>query len=206
MAAAGFCQIRVFSGCIGCGKCYLRKVFTDITMRTTLILLLAGAVTALAEPTAPTPTQIADAYYAKAIAAEKAGDVDGARTAYTKALQANPQHANCRYRLQQLELNKNAIAAKGREGMFNTVMIPTVQFDGATLQEAFEALNTMILKESKNKLSPNFVIQDPQNKLANTKISLNLKNLPASAVIKYLLTQGGAKARYDEHAVVIEPK
>ncbi len=144
--------------------------------------------------------------YARGIAAENAGDYEGARTAYLKALQANPQHANCRYRLKQLELNKQSIAAKGREGQFNTVMIPAVQFDGATLQEAFTALNTMILKESKDKLSPNFVIQDPHNKLANTKISLNLKNLPASAVIKYLLTQGNAKARYDEHAVVIEPR
>ena len=64
----------------------------------------------------------------------------------------------------------------------------------------------MILKETKDQLSPNFIIQDPQNKLANAKITLNLKNLPASAVIKYLLTQANARARYDEHAVVIEPK
>ena len=175
-------------------------------MRTTLFLLLAGAATALAEPKSPSPAEIANAYYAKGMAAENAGDVDGALTAYNKALQANPQHANCIYRLKQLNLNKDTVAAKGREYRFNKVMIPAVQFDGATLQEAFDGLNTMILKETKDQVAPNFIIQDPQNKLANTKITLNLKNLPASAVIKYILTQANAKARYDEHAVVIEAK
>lgn len=174
-------------------------------MRTTLILLLAGATAALAEPKSLTPSQTADAYYARGIAAEKAGDVTGARAAYTKALQANPNHANCRYRLKQLELDKGAIAAKGREAQFSKVMIPVFQIDGATLQESLDALGTMITKESKKQVTSNFLIQDPQNKLANTKLTLNLKNVPASAVIKYLLTQSNAKARYDEHAVVIEP-
>lgn len=181
-------------------------VSNDIAMRTTLILLLAGALAALAEPTAPTPAQLAEAYYARGIAAEKAGDVTTARTAYTKALQANPNHANCRFRLKQLELDKDSIAARGREGQFAKVLIPVVQIDGATLQESLDHLAAMVTKESKNQLTPNFVVQDPQNKLANTKINLNLKNIPASAVLKYLLDQSKAKARYDEHAVVIEPR
>lgn len=181
-------------------------VSNDTTMRTTLFLLLAAAATAVADPQSPNPAELANAYYAKGMAAENAGDVQAAMAAYNKALQANPQLANCRYRLKQLELNKDTVAAKGRENRFNKVMIPAVQFDGATLQEAFDGLNTMILKETKDQLSPNFIIQDPQNKLANAKITLNLKNIPASAVIKYLLTQANAKARYDEHAVVIEAK
>jgi tetratricopeptide (TPR) repeat protein len=174
-------------------------------MRKLLILLLAGAAVALAETTPPTPAQLAEAYYAKGIAAEKAGDVDGARLAYTKALQANPRHANSRFRLNQLKIDGGAIAAKGREAKFNKVIIPVIQFEDATLQESIDALSAFITKESKGELAANFLIQDPQKKLAAAKITLNLKNLPASAVIKYILTQANAKARYDEHAVVIEP-
>ena len=45
-----------------------------------------------------------------------------------------------------------------------------------------------------------------QKGLAAEKISLNLKNMPAKAVLKYLTDQTGAKVRYDEHAVVISPR
>lgn len=174
-------------------------------MRKLLILLLAGASVALAETTAPTPAQQAEAYYARGIAAEKAGDLEGARTAYTKALQASPNHANCRFRLNQLKIDGPAIAAKGREAKFNKVLLPSIQLDGATLQESLEALALMISKESKGELAANFLVQDPQKKLDGAKISLTLKNVPASAAMKYILTQAKAKARYDEHAVVIEP-
>jgi tetratricopeptide (TPR) repeat protein len=174
-------------------------------MKKLLVLLLAGASVALAETTPPTPAQQAEAYYARGIGAEKAGDLEGARAAYTKALQADPNHANCRFRLNQLKIDGPAIAAKGREAKFNKVLIPSIQLDGATLQESLDALAIMINKESKGGLAANFLVQDPQKKLGTAKISLNLKNIPASAAMKYILTQVNAKARYDEHAVVIEP-
>lgn len=161
---------------------------------------------ALAETAPLTPTQQAEAYYATGIAAEKAGDVDGARQAYTKALQTNPKHANCRFRLNQLKIDGGKIAAKGREAKFTKVIIPAIQLDGATLQESLDALTAILTKESKGELSSNFLVQDPQKKLAAIKITLNLKNLPASAAINYILGQANARARYDEHAVVIEPK
>jgi tetratricopeptide (TPR) repeat protein len=175
-------------------------------MRKNLILFIAGASVALAAPTPPSPAQQADAYYNNGIAAEKAGDVEGARTAYTKALQINPNLANCRFRLKELQLNGGAIAAVGREAKLGRVVVPTFQLDNATLQEALDALNVILEKESKGQVVANFIVQDPQKKLADKKISLNLKNVPASAVMKYVLTQTNAKARYDEHAVVIEPK
>ncbi len=160
---------------------------------------------ALAETVAPTPAQMAEAYYAKGIAAEKAGDLAGARLAYTKALQTNPQHANSRFRLNQLKIDGGKIAAKGREAKFSKVIIPTIQLDAATLQESVDALAIIVGKESKGELAANFLIQDPQKKLADAKITLSLKNIPASAAINYILSQAKAKARYDEHAVVIEP-
>ena len=55
-------------------------------------------------------------------------------------------------------------------------------------------------------MTPNFVIEDPKAVLASQKISLNLKNMPAKAVLKYLTDQTGGKVRYDEHAVVISPR
>lgn len=174
-------------------------------MRTALILLLAG-VTALAQTKPASPGQLAETFYRKGLAAENVGDYPGAKAAYTEALRNNPRHANCIYRLKQLELNKDDILIKGRKAQFDKIILPVVRFDAATLEEALTAVGTMITKESKDKLAPNFIVQDPKGNLAATKITLNLKNLPASAVLSYLLDQAKAKARYDEHAVVIMPR
>ncbi len=150
--------------------------------------------------------QQAETAYAKGVAAEKAGDPVSARTHYASALKANPNHANARYSIGQLKLNAGAIAAKGREAKFGEVMVPAFQLDNATLQEALLALSIIVEKQSKDEVAPNFVIEDPKNQFAERRITLNLKNLPARGVMKYLTDQVSAKVRYDEHAVVLAPR
>ena len=178
-----------------------------------ILILVVATVTAVmaAPPAAPAPpaesaAQQATALYAKGIAAEESGDVAAARAAYTKALQLNPELANCRYRLKELELNSPKVAAKGREVSLGKIMVPEFHLEAATLQEALDALSLIITKESKGRTAGNFVVQDPDGKLAAAKLTLNLKNVPVSAVMKYLTTQANAKVHYDEHAIVIEPK
>ncbi len=161
---------------------------------------------AFAQAPALSPAKAADALYKQGQAAEKAGDPIAAKDAYTKALKLHPENTNARFSLGQLKLNSASIAAKGREEKFGTVQIPMFQLDAASLQEALEALSVMVEKQSKEAVTPNFVIQDPKLVLAERKITLNLKNMPAGGIMKYLMDQSGAKARYDEHAVVITPR
>ncbi len=157
-----------------------------------------------AAPAALSPAQRAEALYRQGLAAEKAGDPGAARSAYTAALAADPTHANARYSLGQLKVTAGALAVQGREAKFGAIVIPEFRLDAATLQESLDALGVLIERQSKAQ-SPNFVIQDPQQQLAAVKISLNLKNMPAKALLQYLMDQAGAKARYDEHAIVIVP-
>jgi hypothetical protein len=178
-------------------------------MKRILSLIIAATLVSPASAQTPTPAtapaQQAEALYRQGQAAEKAGDPIAAQKAYNEALKANPNHANARYSLGQLKLSAPAIAAKGREAKFGAVVIPAFNLDEATLQEALDALSVIIQKQSKDTVSPNFVIQDPTKQLAAAKISLKLKSMPAKAVLQYLLESAGAKARYDEHAVVIMP-
>lgn len=171
-------------------------------------LIVAAALIAQvsAQPPVQTPAPTAEALYRQGQAAEKAGDPAAAQKAYSAALKANPNHANARYSLGQLKITSGAIAAKGREAKFGAVMIPEFKLDAATLQESLDALRIFVEKQSKDQVTPNFVIQDPKNQFAATKITLNLKLMPAKAVLQYLLEQSGAKARFDEHAIVISPK
>lgn len=173
-------------------------------MKNTLTLAVAFALVSQA-PAQP-PAQQAEALYQKGLAAEKAGDPAAARNFYTGALKLDPKNPNATYGLGQLKINAPAIATKAREAKFGAVVIPFFQLDQATLQEALTGLGLIIEKESKGEVTPNFVIEDPKAVLASQKISLNLKNLPARAVMKYLSDQTGAKVRYDEHAVVISPR
>ncbi len=164
-------------------------------------LLVVGS---LIVPTfAQSPPQSAAALYQRGLAAEKAGDPATAKKFYTSALKLDPNYADARFSLGQLKLTADNITAKGREAKFNAVPIPVFQLDQATLQESLDALSQIIEKQSNSEVTPNFVIQDPKNLLSTHKISLNLKNVPAQAALKYVLEQTGAKARYDEHAVVI---
>jgi tetratricopeptide (TPR) repeat protein len=170
------------------------------------IIPLVVACTLVSQAFAQTPpasAPTADSAYQSGVAAEKAGDPVAAEKFYSQALQLNPNHANARYSLGQLKINAPRIAAKAREDKFGSVMIPVFQLDQATLQEAITALGLIIEKESKEQVTPNFVIEDPKKQLADQKISLNLKNMPAKAVMKYLTDQTGTKVRYDEHAVVV---
>lgn len=171
-------------------------------MKTRIIALMIALVgTAAAE----SPARLAEAQYRAGIAAEEAGDPDSARSAYTEALRHNPNHANARFRLGELKIHGPKIAAKGREAKVGAVMLPEVAFQEASLSEALEALANKIEKQSEGKLVPNFVIQDPQGKLKNSRIDLRLKNIPVRGALQHVLSQAGARARYDEHAVVVTP-
>lgn len=170
------------------------------------IITFVVACTLVSQVLAQSPALVAESLYQKGLAAEKAGDPAAAKGFYTDALKADPKNPNARYSLGQLKLTSGSIAAKGREAKFGAVAIPVIQLDGATLKESLDALGAIIEKQSKEEVTPNFVIEDPKGLLADRKISLSLKNMPAQAVMKYLLDQTGAKVRYDEHAIVVSPR
>lgn len=169
----------------------------------TVACTLAAHVFAQTPAQAPAPTS--ESLYKQGQAAEKAGDVAAARAFYSNSLKLNPNNANARYSIGQLKITGDSISAKAREAKFGAVTIPVFQLDQASLEEALEALSVLIEKESKQTVTPNFVVQDPKLVLADRKISLNLKNMPSKAIMKYLMDQTSAKARYDEHAIVISP-
>lgn len=176
-------------------------------MKSILSLIVAATLVSPASAQTPAPPAApqAEVLYRQGQAAEKAGDPVAAQKAYLGALKADPKHANARYSLGQLKINSASIAAKGRESKFGAIMVPQFKLDAASLQESLEALQVIVEKQSKNTVATNFVIQDPKHQLAEAKLTLNLKNMPAKAVLQYLMEQSGAKARYDEHAIVITP-
>jgi len=168
----------------------------------TLIALVVFAFT-IPAAIAQSAAQQAEAYYQRGVAAEKAGNPDAAIAAYKTALRLHPGHAHARYRAGQVKIHAKDIKSSATEAKIGAVMIPVYQLEDASLQEAIELLAIAMEKETNGEIAPNFIIEDPKNKLENVTVTMNLKNIPVKAILDYLLTHTKTKARYDEYAVVI---
>lgn len=143
--------------------------------------------------------------YSQGLRAVKQGEVESARTYFQQVLRLNKRHVNARFQLKQLELNGGRLQARKRQLQLKAVTIPQIDFDGVTLTEALETLSALVEKQTNKKFSPNFVINDPNEVLADRKFSLKLGSLPASAILDLALQNARATARYDQHAILIRP-
>ncbi len=173
-------------------------------MKTLIALITIACGTSLVF--ADTDLQKSDAYLRQGVAAEKAGNPDKALASYKAALQLNPKNADARYRAGQVKINAASIRSGAVEAKIGAVRLPVYQIQDSSVSEAVQLLGIAIEKESDGEIAPNFVIEDPKGKLADVRISMELKNIPAKAVLDYIHKQAGTRARFDEHAVVIQKR
>ncbi|MEN8771921.1 MAG: hypothetical protein ABF379_08420 [Akkermansiaceae bacterium] len=147
----------------------------------------------------------AAAWYQKGMAALKSDHPEAAKSAFQNVLRLKPGYAPAKYQLARIpELSARAKVAR-RKALFKKTIIPEINFNKATLEEALEALDVLALKASKEGLAPNFVLRDPKGKVTKQQVTLKMKNIPASVALAYILDGTGASARFDEHATLIKP-
>lgn len=169
-------------------------------MKTTLLLILLMSSLPLV---AKDPTS--EDYFRAGEDALAKNDLKTAKTYYQAALQLNPQHGNARFRLLSMkDLNAQA-RVKLRQQRMKDIKLPIVDFEDFTLQESIEALGIMIEQASEETFVPNFVISDPKSSLKDNKVTLRLRNIPASTALTYVLDQAKAKPTWDEHVITIKP-
>lgn len=178
-------------------------------MKTTRLILSLFCVTHLscfADPdTDARAKQIADLYQT-GVSALEAGERETAKRAFQGVLKLQPGNGHARYQLATLEKNFDRVMLKKREQEFAGTKLKEVYFDNATVAEALEAIDRMATEQSDKKFSPNFIIQDPDTHFVDKRISMQLRNVPVSVVLEYVLEAAKANARYDEHATVIKPR
>jgi tetratricopeptide (TPR) repeat protein len=143
--------------------------------------------------------------YKQGMIAINEGNVKAAELAFTEVLRLQPGHANARYQLAELKQNQGSIAARQRTKKMGEYVITQVDFSKVDLSEAVAALAVMVEEQSEGKFAPNFMVQDPANQFADQTVTLQVKNVPAKAVLEMILKQTGAIAKYEEHAIVIKP-
>jgi tetratricopeptide (TPR) repeat protein len=148
--------------------------------------------------------QAADIYKQGMIALDQ-GNVKAADAAFREVLRLQPGNANARYQLAELQRNQGSVAARARIKKMDEYELAQINFDKVELSEALAALTMLIEKKSEGKFSPNFMVQDPSNRLGDSQVTLSVKNIPAKAALTMVLQQAGAVAKYEEHAIVVKP-
>ena len=100
------------------------------------------------------------------------------------------------------------------QAKLNSIMIPQVQLNGATLDEAVDFLRAVAAQEDKNTPDESqrgmpFVVQlgdetmPAVQKIRDSRVNLILRNVPLSQVLKLITEATGTTFRVDDFAVVI---
>jgi hypothetical protein len=67
-------------------------------------------------------------------------------------------------------------------------------------------LAVQVERESQQKITPNFIIQDPTGAFKNSRVNLRLERIPAETLLRYIVDQAGGYIRYDNHAIIVSPR
>ena len=86
------------------------------------------------------------------------------------------------------------------------INIQAVDFYQLTIDEALEILTIKIEQQTDKKITPNFIIHDPEGAFKNRTVTMQLKNMPANTLLEYIANQARASIRYDRHAIILFPR
>lgn len=142
--------------------------------------------------------------------AEKAylsGDIEAAKESIRAALDLNHKHGRsiALYRRMKSGGGDRALLAL-RKRTFSKVVIPLIDIDELSCKDALRVLSDAVERESKDKVIPNFVIQDRNKTLEKTTMTLKLRNVPAGEVLNHILSESNATANFGKYSTVIRSR
>lgn len=86
------------------------------------------------------------------------------------------------------------------------VVFDEVHFDGATLEEALQALGVMVKNNTSEKIQIQWVYSGIDLESWNPEVKVIGKKMSAATVLKSICQQTGLSARLDDHAIVVYKK
>lgn len=126
------------------------------------------------------------------------GDMETAKSLLAQVAAVSPNHFETKALLAQI--NAYSKTDTSLKKTYGAVTIPKVEFNEVTLSEALQALGVMSKNASAGKVTPNFIVKNPD--MGKKMLTLSLANIPLTDVIDYLARIAGGKPVYEKHAVV----
>jgi hypothetical protein len=129
------------------------------------------------------------------------GDLEQAKLLLTQVQTVSPNHFETKALLAQIKTYEKTDSSSKK--VYSAVVIPKLDFSDVTLSEAFQGLGAMAKNASGGKVTPNFVVKNPE--LGSRRLTLALTNVPLTDAVDYLVRMTNAKAVYEKYAVMISP-
>lgn len=144
-----------------------------------------------------------DEIQSEAVRAFQAGDYATAKSLFESLLAIDPKNPAARNYLRAIALREGS--GSGLEAALRNISIPVVDFREVTVREAVAFVAQKVYELSGGKRSVNVVWMVPSETTDSTRITLNLQNIPASEVLRYIGEASNLSFSYDAHAVKIRP-
>lgn len=139
--------------------------------------------------------------YASGVRAYTGGNVEQAKVLFEKVIAAQPEHRSAKAYLQRIAAETPPVnTLKAR--VENTI-VPKIDFNDASLSSVLEYLPKVAAEHSPDKGPVNIVRMFPPAYGDETKITLQLANVPLSSVLDYVAQLGGVKLEYQPNAIVV---
>lgn len=159
------------------------------------LLLLSLTLTAVAQNPAQLLLKEGQAAYTR-------GELENARAKFESVLRMDPKNQLATGYLKQIRARLSP--GTSQQDKLAQVLIPNVSFREATLGSALDAIKQSVAKASNGTTSVNFVLQIPES-VALTPVTMNVTNIPATEVLKYIGTLANVTFVYDTYAVIVRP-
>ncbi|HEY5777342.1 MAG TPA: tetratricopeptide repeat protein [Terrimicrobiaceae bacterium] len=142
-----------------------------------------------------------DEIRSEAVRAFQAGDYATAKSLFESLLAIDPKNPAARNYLRAISLREGSGASL--ESALRNINIPAVDFRDVTVREAVAFVSQKVNELSGGKQPMNVVWMVPPERTDNTRVTLNLRNVPASEVLRYIGDASNLRFSYDAHAVKI---
>jgi hypothetical protein len=130
------------------------------------------------------------------------GDLEQAHQLLSMVEQQAPKHQETRILLMDVRTKLKATGSSLKK-KYEGVKITKIEFADVTVEEALDGLRVLSKNASQGKIVPNFIVADQA--LKTKTLSLSLTDIPLTQAIDYVARIAGAKASYDQHAVIFGP-
>ncbi len=124
---------------------------------------------------------------------------------FEQVLQVRPSFVYARSYASQcrLALAKGPQQKNDLEARLARVIIPEVNFSDASLGDVLDYLSSRTQEITQGATTVNFIFMGTTELRSETQITLNLRNIPVTEVIKYVAQMSKMTLRYEPNAVVI---
>lgn len=140
---------------------------------------------------------------AEAVRAFQAEDYATAKSLFESLLSIDPKNLAARNYLRAIAQREKG--GPGLEGALRKILIPTVDFRDATVPEAVAFVSQKVRELSGGTQIVNVVWMVPPEQTASARVTLNLRNVPASEVLRYIGASSNLRFSYDALALKIQP-